>query len=226
MLAVVVSAGSLLFGMAFAGPVQAGTQLSLLCVPEIGETMVNGTCVLPNASQGTFYQAVIEASNGSVDSFTLTNGSLPTGLSMPLRFNVVGTIVAGTPVEPGNYVFTVQVVAPDGSSAQATYSIAVGPPLPLAVVLPAGGSTLHAGQVGVAYAQGFFSTGGVEPYTWSVVSGQLPPGLGLTSPYAPSDNNSVLSGSPKKAGKYTFTMQVTDGLGNRATQQFRLTIQK
>jgi hypothetical protein len=202
MMAAVIAAGSLLFGMATASPASADTQLALVCVSGAGETMVNGTCVLSAAYVGeTFYQAIIEASNGSInDHFTVIDGSLPPGLSMPSQFNVLGTIVAGTPTQQGTFPFTVQV-ALDGSTAQLAYSITVGPPLPLAIVLPGGGSTLPAGTVGVPHAQGFFNSGGVAPYTWSVISGQLPPGLGLTSPYAPFDNNSELSGTPTTAGK-------------------------
>ena len=98
------------------------------------------------------------------------------------------------------------------------------PPLPLKVVLPASGSTLFPGTVGVAYAQNFFLSGGVAPYTWSVASGQLPPGLALVSTDAPNDNNNQLAGTPTQAGTFTFTMEVTDGNGKSASQKFELTI--
>jgi len=107
---------------------------------------------------------------------------------------------------------------------QGTYSITVNPPLPLQVVLPASGSTLSPGTEGVAYAQNFFVSGGVAPYAWSKVSGQFPPGLALRSTNAPDDNNNQLAGTPTQAGKFTFTMKVTDRSGQSASQQFELTI--
>jgi len=215
-------AGALLLGIT-AAPASAATQLTLVCDSQLGETLVNGTCVLPGANLGQSYQGIIEASNGTVDTFTLTSGSLPPGLSMPSRYSAFGTIVAGTPTEQGTFAFTVHAVAPNGSSTQRAYSITVGPPLPLAITSP---STLFAGTVGQQYYATFSSSGGEAPYTWSLVSGQFPPGLGLTSPYAPSDNNSELAGTPTTAATFTFTMRVTDGLGDQASQQFTLTIQK
>jgi hypothetical protein len=47
------------------------------------------------------------------------------------------------------------------------------------------------------------ASGGVPPYTWSVSSGNLPPGLVLS----PAGS---LSGTPTSAGAFSFTAQVTD----------------
>jgi len=133
----------------------------------------------------------------------------------------------GTPSQQGTFTFTVDNVPhnqPGAPPEQGTYSITVNPPLPLQVVLPASGSTLSPGTEGVAYAQNFFVSGGVAPYAWSKVSGQFPPGLALRSTNAPDDNNNQLAGTPTQAGKFTFTMKVTDRSGQSASQQFELTI--
>jgi hypothetical protein len=97
--------------------------------PQLGETLVNGTCVLPVCNLGQAYRGIIEAGNGTVDNFTITSGSLPppTQLTPPTAF---GTQVATNPyqwlTQRGTFTFTVSALAPDGSSAQQTYSVTVG----------------------------------------------------------------------------------------------------
>jgi hypothetical protein len=60
---------------------------------------------------------------------------------------------------------------------------------------------LSSGTVGEFYCCGnLFASGGVQPYTWSVVAGTLPPGLTL-----PKGENTI-SGTPTTAGTFTFTV--------------------
>ena len=77
-------AGALLAGIG-ATPAQAQSRpITLLCSPASnGGTLVNGVCVLPAAAVGQPYEAFLLTSNGAVDTFTITRGSLPPGLSMP-----------------------------------------------------------------------------------------------------------------------------------------------
>jgi large repetitive protein len=111
-----------------------------------------------------------------------------------------------------------------GQPLYQTYSIMVDPNEPLAIVLPSSGATLSPGTVGQAFGQNFFLSGGAAPYAWSLASGQLPPGLSLRTFSDPRDANNELGGTPTTAGTYTFTMRLTDYLGQQATQQFTLVI--
>ena len=111
------------------------------------------------------------------------------------------------------------------SIAPMTYQITVvgnfqPPPLKIN-----GSSALPSATVGTEYANVFSISGGSIPYTWSVLAGQLPPGLTLKSDITLSQTGDDLSGTPTAAGTFTFTIQVTDGQGNQASQQFSLTIQ-
>src|SRR5215471_4261906 len=227
-MAAVVVAGTLLAGLAAASPARAVQGDTQLCSPSTnGGTMVNGVCVPPALNVGQNAEEFLMNSGGGVDTWTIVSGSIPPGMQMPATCGAGATIVAGTPTQQGTFTFTVDNVPfdqPGAPPSQGTYSITVNPPLPLKVVLPASGSTLFPGTVGVAYAQNFFLNGGVAPYTWSVASGQLPPGLALVSTDAPNDNNNQLAGTPTQAGKFAFTMKVTDGIGQSAKQRFNLTI--
>ena len=72
--------------------------------------------------------------------------------------------------------------------------------LPLSVTT----TSLPGGQVGTAYSQAVAATGGVTPYSWSVTSGSLPPGLTLDT------STGGISGKPTAYGTFDFTMTVTD----------------
>lgn len=206
--------------LAPATPAFAATQL--LCSQSTnGGSLVNGVCVLPNATQGQSYEAFILTDDGTVDTFSITSGSLPPGLSMPSRYGTAGTIVSGTPTTQGTWTFTVKCVNTARQSTYQTYQITVGVPAPLTITNQ---TPVTSGTVGVSYAQNWFLSGGLAPYTWSLAAGQFPPGLALRSTNGTQDANNQLAGTPTTAGTYLFTMQVNDSSGQVATKDFSLTI--
>ena len=64
------------------------------------------------------------------------------------------------------------------------------------------------------------------PYTYSVISGSLPPGLQIVDPGLCSEW--IITGTPTQAGTYPFTVQITPtqdgGGGPPGTQQLTITI--
>ena len=96
--------------------------------------------------------------------------------------------------------------APSQSAASPSPAESPSPaasPLPLKITSAA----FHSGEVGIAYAAVTLNaTGGVTPYSWSVAAGALPAGLSISS-------NGTVSGSPRAAGTFRFTLQVADSAG-------------
>jgi len=133
--------------------------------------------------------------------------ALPNGISLS-----PGGLVSGTPTSSGDFTPTVRVTDTAGAHGdkQFTISIAVGLVITTAPTLPGG-------TLGVAYSQGLAAAGGTQPYTWSVISGQLPSGVTLAG-------NGTLSGTPGSAGGFDFTAQVTDSNSASTTKLFHLQI--
>jgi hypothetical protein len=78
-------------------------------------------------------------------------------------------------------------------------------------------SPLLAGSVGNPYLQTLSAAGGTAPYSWSLVAGNLPAGLALSSA-------GVIAGTPTTAGNFSFTVRVADSASAAATQTFSLTV--
>lgn len=64
-------------------------------------------------------------------------------------------------------------------------------------------TALPAATGGMAYTQTITTSGGIAPYSYSVVGGALPPGLTLAS-------GGVISGTPSAAGTFDVRIGATD----------------
>jgi len=97
-----------------------------------------------------------------------------------------------------------------------TYALNVsGITSPLAVQTP----SLPPGTVGQGYSYPLYPSNGTGPFTWSLSSGSVPPGLNVN----PSGS---VGGTPTTVGTYPFTVQVTDSSTppQTATAQFSIQI--
>ena len=86
---------------------------------------------------------------------------------------------------------------------------------PLITVNPV---TLPNGEVGTPYNQIVSASGGTAPYTFSVSSGALPPGLTL------NPASGAITGSPTIAGTFTFSITATDVNGCSGSRLYSITI--
>ena len=151
---------------------------------------------LPAAPLNQPYSQALTASGGITPySWTVASGALPTGLTLASN-----GIITGTPTVAGSYSFNLQASdATPGSPQTASATLSISVPASLQITT----TSLPNVIAGSPYSTSLAASGGTTPYTWSYISGSLPPGLTLAA-------NGTLSGSTSAAGSYSFTAQVTD----------------
>lgn len=79
-------------------------------------------------------------------------------------------------------------------------------------------ATLPLAQATVAYSTNLQAGGGTAPYSWTFVSGTLPPGLSLAA-------SGTLTGTATQDGPFTFRVRVTDSLGGYEEKQLQIIVQ-
>jgi len=164
---------------------------------------------LPGGTVGSAYSATLSASGGtSPYSWSVSSGTLPTGLSLSSS----GTL-SGTPTVAGSFPFTVAVKDAASASASAGLGINVAGLPPLQIT----SSQLPGGTVGSAYSATLNASGGTPPYSWSLSSGILPAGLSLSSA-------GTLSGTPTVAGAFPFTVAVKDAASGSASASLSINV--
>jgi hypothetical protein len=134
----------------------------------------------------------------------------------------VSTTYTDTSVTNGTtYYYVVRGVNSAGESSNSPEASAT-PNACAGVNITLSPNSLPSGTVGVSYSQTITATGGAVSYTFSLVSGSLPPGVSLAS-------NGLLSGKPKNGagGKtYSFTVRATDTGGCAGSRAYTLAITK
>jgi hypothetical protein len=160
------------------------------------------TCAANMATDGMAYSSALVATGGVPPyTFSITSGSLPLGLTL----NTSTGAITGIPDAPdGRYGYSPEVTDSTGGTLTDVCAIYVSVP---ALTLACASST---GQVGMPYSSALVATGGVPPYTFSITSGSLPPGLTLNT------STGAITGTPTMAGTFNFTAQVVDSSGTPA----------
>jgi large repetitive protein len=157
---------------------------------------ING-CPAINATQGQSYASAAVASGGLTPyTWTLAAGPLPSGLV----FNSSSGTLSGTPGDSGTYPYTLLLTDKAGATATRDCQLIVTSSLII------GTASLPDASQSSSYTQTLSATGGKPPYTWSIVSGNLPGGLTL-SPAG------LISGIAIPLGTFNFTAGVTDSNG-------------
>ncbi len=169
---------------------------------------------------------------GTQTTFTATVLNLPKG-SAEVGWYLVPTSAAGTLTLANNtgsntssITYNAPATAPGTNSVTITaYSVQDRTALDT-VTFSITGSALPViqtvsfapGTVGTAYAAtSLQATNGTGPYTWTILSGLLPPGMSLTS-------DGILAGTPSAAGSFPITLQATDSAMNSGQAQVTITV--
>jgi hypothetical protein len=172
---------------------------------------------LPPGTLNSPYSGSI-ATNGGVAplTWTITTGNLPPGLSL----NGGTGQITGIPINeshatppvvyPAIYNFALQVQDSSLPTPQkvpvppAPFSITIQAPQPLLITTQ---GPLTGGVTGSGYSATLNASGGVAPYTWSIIQGQLPAGLLLSTL---ANGGGTINGTPALVNTSTFTVQVSD----------------
>ncbi len=199
-------AGSLSFGVQAtdANGSIGGRQYSLLVVPRINVDPPS----LPNATAGAAYSQQLTASGGTAPyGFSLAFGALGFGITLDAQ-----GLLGGTPTGSGTLDFGVQATDATGAVGGRPYLLQIDPAT--IVVTPA---SLPGGTSGVAYSQLISASGGIGPYTFTIIAGSLRFGLIL-------DATGLLSGTPNGFGTLDFTVQANDTTGSSGSRQYTLVV--
>src|SRR5262249_39427973 len=131
------------------------------------------TTTLPNGTVGTFYNNSLQATGGRTPyHWSVTSGSLPLGLGI-----TDSGVISGAPTTQGISTFIAQVVdaqSPSDNDIQQLSITIQNPTIPPVNIVT---TSLPSAKRNRSYGQTIQASGGVSPYTWSVVAGSLPPGL-------------------------------------------------
>ena len=195
-------------GLTLTGPTASNYQVSLT-----GGTLTVDlalTSSVPDPVKGIAYSTALSAVGGTAPyTWTITSGSLPTGLTLS-----PSGVISGTPtaVQSQDVTFKATDSGSPKQSATTTFTINT---VPVAITT----TSLPAGPIDVAYKGTIAAVGGKKAYKFTVVSGSLPAGIKLAT-------TGALTGTPTAAGTSTFTVQVADASKpiNTGTKTLSITV--
>ena len=176
--------------------------------PDDSSSRVTISGDIQNGTRKKTYSTALNASGGvSPYSWTLSSGKLPDGLELgPTTGKITGTAT-----KAGTFTFTVKVTDKNGKFATKSYTVKIT-------------QTAVTGSIpATATRKGTFTgtpkaSGGASPYVWSVSKGSLPNGLKLNT------STGKITGSPSKAGTFSFTIKAKDKNGAAGTKAYTITV--
>jgi hypothetical protein len=155
------------------------------------------TTSLASGTVNSAYSQTLQASGGTPSYvWSLTSGSLPSGVTL-----ASSGLISGTPVAAGTFAFVASVTdsSSPAQSKSAAFTITIA-----STQLSITTTSLASGTVNTAYSKTLQASGGTPGYIWNITSGSLPAGLTLAA------TTGVISGTPTASGTFSFVVTVTD----------------
>ena len=179
------------------------------------------TTALPNGTVGTAYSAVVKASDGCTPYKWAIAGALPAGVTAKASSTTTSLNLTGTPKTAATYSFTVKVTGCGGGTSQRAYKVVIQAATSGGLAITT--TALPNGTVGTAYSAVVKASDGCTPYKWAITSGALP--AGVTAKASSTTTSLNLTGTPKTAATYSFTVKVTGCGGGTSQRGYKVVIQ-
>ena len=149
--------------------------------------------------------------NGTINALGLQS-IVPNNGGLTASVNAAGQVQVLSATLPGSY--TVNLAITDSCNATANVPLTLNVSCPSLTFNPA---TLPNAVQGTAYSQTLTATPAGGNYSYTLVTGALPPGLTLAS-------NGALSGTPTAGGNYSFAVKATGWGMCQKTQSYTLLV--
>jgi Putative Ig domain len=206
--------------MRLVGILVVSAALGLVLVPSASAIrFTDDSFVVPEAVVGEDYSHSFGGEGGCGPllpyRFRVLGGALPPGLWLSDEGQLVGI-----PTQAGSWSFWLELSDEDPPSqpwclprkSERLFTVDVVGALVVTTEAPPA-------TLGRPYALVLSAEGGGGTRTWSIASGELPPGLELSS------SSGAISGTPTAAGSYVFRVRVSDG-SRVATKRFSVRVRE
>jgi large repetitive protein len=186
--------------------------VSITIVPGLPRLIIGPESTTPG-TMGKPYSLQMTATLEGEKTWSINSGALPPGVGI----DAATGLISGTPTVAGQFDFQV-LARMNGDTRVDTKALAivVRDAVGILGTEPFTAARRAQGEVGVPFEALLAATGGTGTYTWSLTTGELPPGLTLT--------DGTIDGKPTAAGTYRFTATVTDTEGRVANYPARIIV--